>query len=66
VKAYHGQVPLVKSGELLGAAASIAGVESRHAAIIAQITGGNPFPAPIEPHLAMGPVLKAAMPFIAK
>ncbi|WBQ03868.1 ferritin-like domain-containing protein [Kribbella sp. CA-293567] len=66
VKAYHGQVPLVKSPELLGAAASIAGVESRHAAIIAQITGGNPFPAPIEANLAMGPVLQAAMPFIAK
>ncbi|MEU4396800.1 ferritin-like domain-containing protein [Kribbella sp. NPDC023855] len=66
VKAYHGQVTLVKSPELLGAAASIAGVESRHAAIIAQITGGNPFPAPIEANLAMGPVLQAAMPFLAK
>ncbi|GAA0597702.1 ferritin-like domain-containing protein [Kribbella sandramycini] len=66
VKAYHGQVTLVKNPELLGAAASIAGVESRHAAIIAQITGGNPFPAPIEANLAMGPVLKAAMPFLAK
>ncbi|MGW6277042.1 ferritin-like domain-containing protein [Kribbella sp. NPDC055071] len=66
VKAYHGQVPLVKNGDILAAAASIAGVESRHAAIIAQISGGNPFPAPIEAHLAMAPVLKAAMPFIAK
>ncbi|ADB32967.1 conserved hypothetical protein [Kribbella flavida DSM 17836] len=66
VKAYHGQVTLVKNPDLLAAAASIAGVESRHAAIIAQITGGNPFPAPIEANLAMGPVLKAAMPFIAK
>lgn len=66
VKAYHGQVPLVKNGAILAAAASIAGVESRHAAIIAQISGGNPFPAPIEAHLGMAPVLKAAMPFIAK
>ncbi|MFD7160548.1 ferritin-like domain-containing protein [Kribbella sp. NPDC059898] len=66
VKAYHGQVPLVKNGAILAAAASIAGVESRHAAIIAQITGGNPFPAPIEAHLRMAQVLKAAMPFIAK
>ncbi|MFD3401526.1 ferritin-like domain-containing protein [Kribbella sp. NPDC058693] len=65
VKAYHGQVPLVKDGHILAAAASIAGVESRHAAIIAQISGGNPFPAPIEAHLGMAPVLKAAMPFIA-
>ncbi|GAA0623782.1 ferritin-like domain-containing protein [Kribbella sandramycini] len=66
VKAYHGQVPLVKDGAILAAAASIAGVESRHAAIIAQISGGNPFPAPIEANLGMAPVLKAAMPFIAK
>ncbi|GAA3130620.1 rubrerythrin [Kribbella aluminosa] len=66
VKAYHGQVPLVKDGHILAAAASIAGVESRHAAIIAQISGGNPFPAPIEAHLGMASVLKAAMPFIAK
>jgi hypothetical protein len=66
VKAYHGQVPLVKDGHILAAAASIAGVESRHAAIIAQVSGRNPFPAPIEGHLGMAPVLKAAMPFIAK
>jgi rubrerythrin len=66
VKAYHGQVTLVKNPDLLAAAASIAGVESRHAAIIAQISGGNPFPAPIEANLPMGAVLKAAMPFIAK
>lgn len=66
VKAYHGQVTLVKNPDLLAAAASIAGVESRHAAIIAQISGGNPFPAPIEANLAMEPVLKAAMPFLAK
>jgi len=66
VKAYHGQVPLVKDGNILAAAASIAGVESRHAAVIAQISGGNPFPAPIEGHLGMAPMLKAAMPFIAK
>jgi rubrerythrin len=66
VKAYHGQVTLVKNPDLLAAAASIAGVESRHAAIIAQISGGNPFPAPIEANLPMGAVLKAAMPFLAK
>ena len=64
VKAYHGQVPLVKSVDILAAAASIAGVESRHAAIIADLTGGNPFPQPIEGNLPMKAVLKAAMPFI--
>jgi rubrerythrin len=66
VKAYHGQVPLIKNPDLLAAAASIAGVESRHAAIIAQISGGNPFPRAIEANLPMGAVLQAAMPFIAK
>lgn len=66
VKAYHGQVPLVQSGAILAAAASIAGVESRHAAILADLTGGDPFPAPIEAHLPMSDVLKAASPFIKK
>ncbi len=65
VKAYHGQVTLIDSVEILGAAASIAGVESRHAAILADLTGGEPFPAPIEANLPMSAVLKAAMPFIA-
>lgn len=65
VKAYHGQVPVIESGEILAAAASIAGVESRHAAVIADLLGGNPFPAPIEASLPMEAVLEAAMPFIA-
>jgi hypothetical protein len=64
VKAYHGQVPLVNSVDILAAAASIAGVESRHAAILADLTGGNPFPQPIEANLPMKAVLKAAMPYI--
>jgi hypothetical protein len=64
VKAYHGQVPLIQSGDLLAAAASIAGVESRHAAILADLTGGDPFPRPIEATLPMKAVLKAAMPYI--
>lgn len=64
VKAYHGQVPLIESKDILAAAASIAGVESRHAAILADLTGGDPFPGPIEAHLPMQAVLKAAMPFI--
>ena len=64
VKAYHGQVPLIESGDILAAAASIAGVESRHAAILADLTGGDPFPRPIEATLPMKAVLAAAMPFI--
>lgn len=64
VKAYHGQVTLVKNVDILGAAAAIAGVESRHAAILADLTGGNPFPAPVEKTATMKEVLKAATPFI--
>lgn len=64
VKAYHGQVTMVQTPEILGAAASIAGVESRHAAVLAKLVGGNPFPAPVEGTLSMDEVLKAATPFI--
>lgn len=64
VKAYHGQVTKVKDVAILGAAAAIAGVESRHAAILADLTGGNPFPAPVEGTLSMAEVLEAATPFI--
>ncbi len=65
VKAYHGQVPLIKNADILGAAASIAGVESRHAAVVAGLIGGQPFPAPIEGHLPMSDVLAAVKPLIS-
>lgn len=64
VTAYHGQVKLIKNVDLLGAAAAIAGVESRHAAILADMTGGKPFPAPVEGTKTMKQVLAAATPFI--
>jgi hypothetical protein len=65
VTAYHGQVPLIKSGDVLGAAASIAGVESRHAAVIATLIGGNPFPNQIEKHADMATILAAVKPLIS-
>lgn len=65
VTAYHGQVTKIKNADLLAAAASIAGVESRHAAILADLTGKNPFPAPVEKTADMATVLKAAKPFLA-
>jgi len=65
VTAYHGQVPLIKSGDILGAAASIAGVESRHAAVIATLIGGNPFPNQIEKHADMATILAAVKPLIS-
>ncbi len=64
VAAYHGQVTQIQNGDVLAAAAAIAGVESRHAAILADMTGGKPFPAPIEAHKTMDEVLAAAKPFI--
>ena len=64
VTAYHGQVTKIKNADLLAAAASIAGVESRHAAILADLTGKNPVPAPVEKTADMATVLKAAKPFL--
>jgi len=64
VMAYHGQIANIESAAVLGAAASIAGVESRHAAILADLTGGNPFPAPFEASQTMEEVLEAAGSFI--
>lgn len=67
VTAYHGQVTKIEDpATLLGAAASIAGVESRHAAVLAQLTGGKPFPAPVEANKSMEEVLPAVQPFLAK
>lgn len=64
VDAYHGQVALIEDPAILGTAAAIAGVESRHAAILADLTGGDPFPAPFENNKSMDEVLEAAGQFI--
>jgi rubrerythrin len=64
VTAYHGQVPRIDDADILKAAAAIAGVESRHAAIVADLMDGDPFPAPFEKRMSMDQVLKAAGPFI--
>ena len=65
VTAYHGQVKNIESPDILKAAAAIAGVESRHAAVIAAIMDAEPFPAPFESSRTMEEVLELAMPFIA-
>ncbi len=64
VSAYHGQVTQIKADPILAAAAAIAGVESRHAAILQDLTGGDPFPAPVEMPKSKEQVLEAAKPFI--
>ncbi|MGS0688577.1 ferritin-like domain-containing protein [Nakamurella sp. GG22] len=65
ITAYHGQVPLIKDPDVLASAASIAGVESRHAAVIASIIGGKPFPNPIEKSASMADILAAVKPLIS-
>lgn len=46
--AYHGAVDLVRDPSLLGPAAAIAGVESRHVAILREIAGLDPVPTSYE------------------
>lgn len=65
VAAYHGQVPEIQTPDILGAAAAIAGVESRHAAALTKMAGGRPFPAPFEESKPMDAVLEAVEPFLA-
>ena len=64
VKAYHGQVPLIKDGAILGAAASIAGVESRHAAVLNYLAQMPPVPGPVEQHATMDEIVTAIKPFL--
>jgi len=64
VKAYHGQVPLIKEGAILAAAASIAGVESRHAAVLNYLTQMPPVPNSIEQHATMDEIVAAIKPFL--
>ncbi len=64
VTAYQGQVTRIKSPAVLLAAAEIAGVESRHAAILEHLTGGSPFPAAsVEGNKPMSYVLAKAKPY---
>ena len=65
VTAYHGQVPLIKDADVLSSAAAIAGVESRHAAVVASLIAGNPFPNAIEANASMETVLAAVKPLIS-
>ncbi len=64
VKAYQGQITMIKDKALLGAAASIAGVESRHAAVIADILNKQQVPAPVEANAPMSEILTAVTPFL--
>ncbi len=64
VQAYHGQVPLVRDPVVLAWAAAMAGVESRHATILAVLSGADPLPAHLESHASARSVLAQVEPMI--
>jgi hypothetical protein len=64
VKAYHGQVTLISDAGILAAAASIAGVESRHAAVLNYLAQTPPVPNPVEQHATANETLAAVKPFL--
>jgi hypothetical protein len=65
VSAYQGAAQfLIDEDELLTAALTIHGVEARHAAYVAILNGGNPYPEAFNPTLTPAEVLEIAMPFI--
>lgn len=64
VSAYNGAGPLIKSGDVLGAAGSIVQVEARHAALIRLQRGVAPAPLAFDKASDMDAVLMAVAPFI--
>jgi hypothetical protein len=65
VSAYQGAAQYAMGDDgLLTAALTIHGVEARHAAYVAILNGGNPFPEAVNPTLTPAEVLAIAGPFI--
>jgi hypothetical protein len=65
VAAYQGAAQyLIDEDDLLTAALTIHGVEARHAAYLALVNGGVPFPESFNPTLTPDEVLEIATPFI--
>ena len=64
VSAYRGVAPFVESPDLLGVALSIHSVEARHAAILNDVVGEQPFPNAFDAPRSQQEVLDAAGPFI--
>jgi len=64
VSAYNGAAPMIKSGEVLGAAGSIVQIEARHAALIRLARNKPPAPSAFDKASDMEAVLAAIKPFI--
>lgn len=62
--AYDGAIRFVSNADLRQAAATIATVESRHAAYLNELTGKSPFPAANDTPLTMQQVLTLITPFL--
>lgn len=56
VAAYQGRILEIRDPEALETVTSIAGTESRHAAVLARVGGRGPFPAPVERPTSEGAV----------
>jgi len=66
VSAYQGAAQYAMADDgLLTTALTIHDVEARHAAYVAVLNGGNPFPEAVNPTLTPAEVLEIATPFIA-
>lgn len=63
VRAYHGQITQLPDEQLLGYAAAIAGTKSRHAAILAVLSGRDPLPQPVEQTMSIEEGLAIARPY---
>jgi hypothetical protein len=66
VSAYNGAGPLIKSGDVLGAAGSIVQVEARHASLIRLARNKPPAPLAFDKAATMASILKKVTPFIVK
>jgi hypothetical protein len=64
VSAYNGAIPRLKSADLVTALASIAQVESRHAAAIAVAEGRNAAPAPFDRPIGAAQAQARVKPFV--
>jgi rubrerythrin len=59
VAAYAGAAPIIKSNDVLAAAAGIHSVEARHAGLLNHVNGESPFPTAFDEAMSVNEVLSA-------